>query len=138
MITFLSCRYSEIQPPVSSSFVLLVGHDANILQLLRWIGSDATPFHYPVNTPGFLNFVFFELWEEGDSRDYKEHFVRVVYYSPPLVALRNLVDPLSIPASTRWRRYRSIVPIRNCPSNLTAQATAEGGKDSAHTAHSNL
>ena len=108
----------------------MVGHDANILQLLRWIGSDATPFHYPVNTPGFLNFVFFELWEEEEEEEGggQDYFVRVVYYSPPLIALRNLVDPLSLPASSRWRRYRSIVPIRNCPSNLTAQASAEGGR----------
>ena len=118
--------YSEIQSPVSSNFVLLVGHDANILQLLRWVGSDATPFHYPVNNPGFLNFVFFELWQQeqgSDKDDVSELFVRVVYYSPPLSALRNLVDPLTMAASSRWKRYRSIVPIRNCPANLT-----EGGR----------
>jgi hypothetical protein len=129
-MAFFSCRYSEIQPPATGNFVILVGHDANILQLLRWIGSDATPFHYPVNTPGFLNFVFFELWEEEEEEEGggQDYFVRVVYYSPPLIALRNLVDPLSLPASSRWRRYRSIVPIRNCPSNLTAQASAGGGR----------
>ena len=106
--------YSELQAPVDSSFVLLVGHDTNILSLLRWIGSDATPFGQPVNTPGFLSFLFFELWQDDESQ---AHFVRAIYYSPPLEALRDLADPRSLPLRDRWTKYRSIVPIRGCPTD---------------------
>ena len=91
--------------------MLLVGHDANLVALFKWLGVNTQPYKQPRNTPGFANYLFFELWLDSVTSAF---YVRLVYHSPPVQALRDLVDPTTLPASTRWSQYRSIVEIPGC------------------------
>ena len=91
--------------------MLLVGLDANLVALFKWLGVNTQPYKQPRNTPGFANYLFFELWLDSVTSAF---YVRLVYHSPPVQALRDLVDPTTLPASTRWSQYRSIVEIPGC------------------------
>jgi hypothetical protein len=110
-VTGVAADVSAVQNPPSSKFVLFVGHDANLYALFRWFGVNTQPYKQPRNTPGFINYLFLELWQDSVTSAY---FVRMVYHSPPVQALRDLVDPTTLPTSTRWSNYRSIVEIPGC------------------------
>lgn len=112
-VTGVSLGYSELQSKVNDKLVLFLGHDANLLNILKWLKADAFPYGQPKNSPGYMHFILFELWKESTNGTY---YIRPVYHAPTIIDLSNPTDPNIRPQATRWTNQRSIISIPGCTS----------------------